>query len=165
MIHISRKAFTLVELMIYIAMTAAIITFVASFAFNLSNGISTVHNRGDEQKEILFVIERITREIENSQGVNISASVFGVNPSRLALIQDGGINTIELAPDSAIQMRYSNGNKYVLSTPSIKITSLIFTNESKPKRPGIIHLKITSSAFDEPFETAVSYRELIEVPR
>lgn len=160
----NKFSFTLVELILYIAIVSTVLTFTGFFIFNLQRNITNVQSSEEAEAELLFVTERLAREIQNSQGIDSVNSVLGINPSRLALINsDGNADIIELSVEGAVRKMLGAGGEEILTSPAVPITSLIFTSESREKRPGIIHIHIASENPDAVFETAVSFRRNIEV--
>lgn len=161
----NKFSFTLVELILYVAIVSVVLTFLGLFVFNLQRNIADVQNTEEAQIELLFVTERLAREIQNSQGIDSVNSELGVDPSRLALInENGGTDIIELSPEGAIRkVPAIGGDAEVLTSPETPITSLVFTSESREKRPGIIHIRLASGNLDAAFETAVSFRRHIEI--
>lgn len=157
------RAFTILEILIYIALTAIVLTFLSMFAFTISSEFATIQDREEAHTELVYVTERIRREIERARGVNIAGSVFNANPGRLALrTSAGGTDVIELIlPGGYIHIRRASGTTELLTTPDAPIASFIISNYSQPKRPGILRFEIISAVEEERFSTAVSFRELI----
>ncbi|MDO8663474.1 MAG: prepilin-type N-terminal cleavage/methylation domain-containing protein [Candidatus Wildermuthbacteria bacterium] len=95
-----KKGFTLIELIIYIAIVAAVLTVSSSFAWNVIQGDTKTMAYREVQQNGRFVMEKITRAIRSGQ-----------NPS-IFTVQNGII--------------YQSGA--ALTTDQVRVTDLRFTS-------------------------------------
>ncbi|MDO8424636.1 MAG: prepilin-type N-terminal cleavage/methylation domain-containing protein [bacterium] len=97
-----KKGFTLIELMIYTAIVAAVLTVSSSFAWNMiRNDIKSASLR-EVQQNAWFSMEKITRAVRSGQ----NPSIFTLNAGVL----------------------YQNG--VPLTTDQVRVTNLQFTSVS-----------------------------------
>lgn len=159
------SAFTLIEILLYVGIVATVITFTTIFAFDLSRNATLELQREQEQFELLFVMERLTREIQASAGIVGSQSLFGVHPSRLALgSASGGTDFVEfVGATNSIRIVRSGGAIETLTTSALPITSFVIANRSEVKRPAVITLTLQSRNSLAPLSTSLSLRSSLPV--
>lgn len=155
-----RPGFTLVELLLYTVLVSVILTFTALFVAQMSKGIMDTEFEEKEHLQMMFAMERVRREIIHSNGVNISQSQLGVNPSKLAFFNSAGsTDYIEFdGSQKTLRIKRSTGAYEPLTTDDIAISEFKVSNLSESKRPSVLHFRIVSSFLNQPFETAVALK-------
>lgn len=164
-IFAKKAGFTLVELIIYTALVSIILTFTTLFVVQISTGIVTTQFQESDQAQMVFVMNRLTQEIQNAAGVDVAQSTFGSSASSLALRNaTGGIDIIQIIqPQGLLRILRSDGTSEALTTGDTPISSFIIDNESQARRPGVLHIRITPSHTNVPFEMAISFRKPIQL--
>ena len=80
-----KKAFTLVEFLIYIALFSITATMVTSLVVKFIQTTRTINALKEIQENEKIAIDTISQEVKQSLGVYIPTSVFGTNPGQLSL--------------------------------------------------------------------------------
>lgn len=123
--------FTLVEMVIYIAILSVIVVLVISSVLAMSKSLSSINTSRKINNFAETSLERLVREIRFAGSVDTLGSTFGVNPGILKL------NTIDPASESPTTVEfYIDGTDLMIKegagvaediTPSsLSITNLIF---------------------------------------
>lgn len=81
----AKGGFTLMEMVIYIAILSVIVVLVASSVLAMSKSLSSIQASRKINNFAETSIERIVREIRFANSVDVSGSTFGVNPGTLKL--------------------------------------------------------------------------------
>ncbi len=123
--------FTLIEMVIYIAILSIIVTLVVSSILAMSKSLSSIQSSRKINNFAETSFERLVREIRFADSVDTLGSTFGVNPGYLKL---NTINPVDEIP-TTIEF-YINGTDLMMKegvgvsediTPSaLSITNLVF---------------------------------------
>jgi len=128
------KGFTLVETIIYVAIIGGVIATFVSFSMNISNARNKTYVQEETQANARVALNIITQKIQSASGVNISASVFGIDPGVLSLAMSSSTlnpTIINLsADDGQLQIKEGNNATTTITTERVQINNLIFTNFS-----------------------------------
>ncbi|MFH0820116.1 MAG: prepilin-type N-terminal cleavage/methylation domain-containing protein [bacterium] len=136
----NRGGFTMIELLIYLALTTVIITiFTAFMAEALKSQRKTINSQAVQQ-ESRFIISRITQEVKTAR------EVTSVEPQRLTL-KNPDNQTIQLYLNSIDGLVYFDNSVQTspLSSQDIKITQLNFSQEGD-----IIYINLTAEKDETP---------------
>jgi len=133
----TKKGYTLLELLLYLAIFSVIITAVVYFAWNVVYGGQKSSNLNEVSYSARYTAERIKYEIRNSSGITLGSSYFGVNlattpGSKLTLTSaDVSRNPIVIDISSGTLRATVGANPVANLTPTnISVTNLVFTNNS-----------------------------------
>lgn len=130
------KGFTLIELIIYLAIVSVIVNTLVLFAWNVIGQGS----KGNRQQEVysaaMFLSEKIKYEIRNADDINTASSDFGINLAanagkKISLKATGANDPIifDVLSDQARIKRGVNAS-VPLNPTGTKITDLTFINFS-----------------------------------
>lgn len=139
----SRKAYTLIELLLYTGLLAVILSIVSYFLFTSTS--AKVKNRTisetEQQGEAAMTI--ITQAIRNSASINSPAT--GTNSATLLInVADGTKNPTIFSLSSGTIKSQEGANPTVdLTTSKVVVSNLLFENLSRPSTPGIIKISFT----------------------
>lgn len=122
-----RHGFSLIELLVYLAVFATALVLIVGTALGLSRAYGGVANLSRIERDGVGVLERLTRESRGAESVDMVGSVFGVNPSKLVLNTTddaGAARTVEFfISGSALRVKENGvdggaltGNKIVVSS-------------------------------------------------
>lgn len=132
-----QKGFTLLEVLLYVAIISVVITAIVLFAWNIIYGGVKTTRLGEVNYASRYVSERIKYEIRNSSGITTGSSNFGVNlattaGSKITLTKANAAKNPTVIDVSSGQLRIAVGANPVINlTPTnISITNLTFTNNS-----------------------------------
>ncbi len=121
---INQKGFTLIELILYIALVTIILSALVPFAWNtVETGVKSAVQQ-EVNSNVRYMSERIKYEIRNATGINsvaatsisLATSVSGTNPTVIDL--SGG----------NIRIKQGSGSTVNLNSANTVINSLTFTN-------------------------------------
>lgn len=90
--HAPRPAFTLIELLLYIALSAT--TIIAAFHFMLTLSATRTEEGGRIilQQQLRLAADSITLSVRHAQQIDVSSSVFGTASGILALAMSGSMH-------------------------------------------------------------------------
>jgi prepilin-type N-terminal cleavage/methylation domain-containing protein len=123
-----RAGFSLLELLLYIAILAIITTFVAGAFFSIDQGRARVEASTEVNANLRFAVEKMTQDIRNASAVALPA-VAGATSTSVQLTVGGTVLTYCM-PDGHIR-RQSGGSCTVASDAitgnTVIADSLVFT--------------------------------------
>lgn len=144
----ANKGITLIELLVYIAVSTIIIISTFTFVISLIKAQAKVSMERETWESSQRVIDQITRELQKATLINEGASSFGVNPGVL------DFETYQYDSDDIINMKvYESGNRIYIQTATyndamtsddINITNLTF--ELFSSGSGVKNIKTTITA-------------------
>lgn len=128
----NKKGFTLVELMIYIALVAGILIAATSFAWSIINSRTKAFAIQEVEQNGRVIMERLTQEIH--QATQITSPALGVGDSSLVLVmRDNQNDPTTFALDTNRIVMTQGGNPTLpLSSDQVIVTDLQFINYSTP---------------------------------
>ncbi|MSR71568.1 MAG: prepilin-type N-terminal cleavage/methylation domain-containing protein [Candidatus Taylorbacteria bacterium] len=124
-----RRGFSLIEMIIYIAIVSATFLLVVNVCLTISRSYTTLRNAKNIQDAVSLGFESIVREIRDASNVDLSESNMGVNDGRLAL------NTIYNNVPSVVEFYLSSTTLYMerdnvvqgpLTSKGVSVTNLKF---------------------------------------
>ncbi|TSC83490.1 MAG: hypothetical protein G01um101417_541, partial [Parcubacteria group bacterium Gr01-1014_17] len=123
------QGFSLVELLVYLAVFATALVLIVGTALGLSRAYGGVANLSRIERDGSAVLERITREARGAKTVNVSASVLGANPSKLAIDTTddaGAARTVEFfVSGSALRIKENGMDGGALTGSRVSVSSFV----------------------------------------
>ena len=113
----SHKGFNLIELILYIGITAIILTASLSLAWGVIFDQIKTTAKSEIEYNYQFLDNFLRNQIQTAKSVNLTLSVLDVNPSRLVLNNPDDSITIIETEDKTINQ---NGQNFVLT--GLKVT-------------------------------------------
>lgn len=158
-----KTGFTLIEMLIYIALVSIIISAIVFFGiWAIQVGAKTKAN-----SEVLAnarrAMETMVYEIRKSASVYTPTSVFDLNPGQLSLEQTNAAGASETASfidfflcGQALCLKREKANPITLTNNSVRVTNLTFSQRlNSINAPSIkITLSLTSASSTRPEDTA-----------
>ena len=146
----STAAFTLVELILYVALVGILLTAGAIFAGDVVLGSVKGRVRARVQSEARFAIEKMRQEVV--KGKNIISPMLGKNadafqieipgtPSTLTCFQVSN-NTLQMSEGETVVPTVCNITWKDLTSGEVEVSSLVFTNISSGTSLGEEAVKI-----------------------
>lgn len=132
-----QKGFTLLEVLLYVAIISMVLSAVVFFAWNVLYGGVKSGRLSEVNYAARYASERIQYEIRNSSGITVASSNFGANlasaaGTKITLTNASAAKNPTIIDVSSGQLRLTVGaNAPVNLTPiNISVTNLTFTNNS-----------------------------------
>lgn len=165
---IAQKAcigFTLIEIILYVAITSILLTFTTIFVIQIWSGTNNVNDESKQHAEFTIVLERMNRELEGASSIISAQSVFENASSKIVFVngQTGGTDTMELAGSGIIQIRRSNGTTDSLTTTESPLDEFWIEIKNLPKRPPAFYIRLTPKGGNVSFESLIALHSLISL--
>jgi prepilin-type N-terminal cleavage/methylation domain-containing protein len=135
------QGFSLVELIVYIAILAIVVSALTLTAVSLLRSFAYARASGDVAEAATVALERLTREIRFAHTVQIGTSVLGTHPGTL------GLETTDLVGNPAtllatlnsgrIMLAMNGGTPAPLTRASVTVTNLVFTHMPGTEKHGV----------------------------
>lgn len=156
-----RNAFTLIEILIYLAIISLILVMVVNFLWSIVFGNIKESSHQEIQQNARFVLTKMTQEIKKATAIN--SPLFGepsVNSLSLSMADSGLNPTIFDIFDG--KLRITQGSQqFYLTSDQVTISNLRFTNLSYQDTPGTIRIEMTVEYVNP--ENLNSYRASIDL--
>lgn len=124
----SNNGFSLLELLIYVAIIAIVTLFIAGIFLILNKSRGQIEARNEVNSNLRFAIEKISQDIKAASNVSAPASAGATSTSLQIAVS--GSNVIYCVADAKLR-RQVNGScdasSEKITDNSVKIESLIFT--------------------------------------
>jgi len=129
----SKKGFTLIEILIYTAMVAIFLVTAVNFSLDVIEGKAKARSMREVQQNSRFAIEKMTQEIRRAEDINLAESVFDTHPGVLSLAMpeaEKNPTVFDLSLDSALRITQGTSTPEILFSNQVAATNLVFTNLS-----------------------------------
>jgi type II secretory pathway pseudopilin PulG len=153
-----KKTFTLIELLIYISIFSLILVFLLGFFWD------TIFSkiRGDVFQEIqeqgYFAIFKIQREIKRAKSVNFPFQGNSGNYLSLDMPDPDTNRTVFDLQDGKLRITQGTNLSYFLTSDSVKVDDLSFSNLSFSNTPGIIKIEIRISSLNPFYQNSITFK-------
>lgn len=177
----SGRGFTMIELIVYIAVASLILVTIVGIGLNLS----VANQKSQAKREIYmntrFVVQELTDMIRGADDVILSGTTFGSNPASLALAYPSGNNVLfsvyaknvtvggNVVSINKLSMKSGSDPFTDITSDKVTVTDFTLTNLTRGASRKNINIQLTLSkvnpggdpAFNVsfPIETAVSVRK------
>jgi prepilin-type N-terminal cleavage/methylation domain-containing protein len=145
----SKAGFSLIEMVIYIAILALMLSVIVSVIYSLTQSNRQIRTTRLIENSAMIVLERIEREIREAETLIEGSSVFDVHPSSLTLsgeAQGGGLETTEIDfANGRIYLHQGGVDLGAISDPDVTVDSLIFRHFESGEVEGV-RVELTFSA-------------------
>jgi len=129
------KGFTLLEMVIYIAILTLIAVVVVNTVLSLAVSFNSLRATRDINNAAMVSLERMGRDIRGATGIDTGGSSFGSHPGTLLLI--GAIETEFYLDDGVIKVREDDVEAGALTREAATTTNLVFYHISASPYSGI----------------------------
>jgi len=135
------KGFTLIELILYVAIASILLTVISLFLSTVIKSRLKQQSMTEVESQGLQIMEQITRTIRSAETINSPTS--GNNSNTLSLgMSNGSQNpTVFESSGSQIQITEGTGSPIALSNGRVNISNLDFKNLSRADTPGLIQVE------------------------
>lgn len=141
----TKRGFTLVELLLYVLISAMIIFSVAGFLFltlttkEKSKTILEVENQGDQ------IMQIVTQVIRNSEGINSPAQGVSASSASLDVVNAADDPTVFDVSGGIFRITEGVGSAVGLNNSNVTVSGLSFYNLSRTGTYGVIRVQFTVS--------------------
>ena len=138
-----KKGFTLVEILIYIAILGLVLASITGFFLNTISANLKENSYQEVQQNGRFVMTKITQETKKAIGIN--SPVPGSYGNSLSLVMsDSNLNpTVFDLNNGKLRIAQGSSAPVDLTTDQVLVTNLQFTNLSYAGTPGTIRTEMT----------------------
>lgn len=167
----NKRGFTLIETIIYVAITAGLLIALTSFILAISGSRNKSYSQQEVNANSRLTLSIINHKIKSASGVNFATSTFGIHPGVLSLsMASSTLNPTVFSLDVSGRLILTEGtsaSKFITS-PQIKITNLVFSNLTADGSRGNIGINLDFAFasntnigfnFSSSLQTAVSLRQ------
>jgi len=174
------KAFTLIELIIYIAILATVLVSTVGILWNVIGGSVRVSSSTEISYSARLVLDNITRAGRGASDVLTGSSTFGSHPGVLVFGSAGGDITFDTTTKNItvggqsvtirkLRMKTGAGEPIDLTSDKVDVTNFIVKNRTRGTEPKNVKVEVTLASVNpgqDParnktlsFETAISIRK------
>lgn len=137
------KGFTLIELIIYIGIVAAVLLVAFNFGWEIIYGNVKSQAWREVQQNNRLAMEKISRSILDADEINNPTPGNSSNSLSLTM-QDLSLSpTVFQVINDKLTITQAGSGPYELTNDRSKVTNLQFTNVSYVRTPGAIRVQIT----------------------
>ncbi|EKE15718.1 MAG: hypothetical protein ACD_11C00108G0012 [uncultured bacterium] len=139
----NKKGFTLVEMLLYVAITGVIIFSISIFLSIVLEARVRNRTMAEVEQEGMRVMQIISQVIRNSNVIN--SPTIGTSAASISLgVVDGAKNPTLFDFSSGVVRMKEGASAYVsLTTSRLVVSNLTFTNLSRVSTPGTIRIQFT----------------------
>jgi len=141
----NKKGFTLVEVMLYIALISALVLMMSSFLYMVLGARSKSQAILEVESQGKFVMSQITQTIRNSDSITIPLA--GSSGQILSLTSQVPTRnpTVFNSTGTDIQIKEGTDPIIPLTSSQVSISGLSFQNISRTNTPGTLRIQFTVS--------------------
>ncbi len=142
------KGFSLLELLIYIALLLVVLTVIVPTFISFSQGRGRTISRSEVDSVLRFATEKISQDIKSASFITTPASAAATS-SVLAMTVSGSSVTYDLI-DNKLRRQAGVAQPEIISSDSVAVSNLVFTrieniNTVLAKKSVSIEIDVTAS--------------------
>ena len=142
----SHTAFTLLELLIYMAMAAILLAIVGSVGVSVLSNKARLNTLEDIGSDGRFVSQRVIDLIDSADSVNFPNYGSASSSISLAMAETTKNPTIISVQNNRLMIKEGASTAQALTIADVQVSSLNFTNMSVSPEPATIRSQITLSS-------------------
>ncbi len=135
-----QPGFTLIEILIYIALVSGILIAASTFAWNIIGSKTKTQTIQEVQGNGYLVMEHVNNVIRSGRDINATSSLNinladNANAGKFLSLsmRNGAVNpTIIDVVNGVVRMRQGTGSAVALSSNLVRVTNLTFTDRRDP---------------------------------
>jgi type II secretory pathway pseudopilin PulG len=142
--------FSLVEMVVYIALLAIIGTVLTLFASQLLNRNTQAQLNAGTLNNAQQIIEVLSHELREANGVYYPTSVFDVHPGQLSLATtknlpaDENLTYVDFyVDDDRLYRKRESQAAELVTSQNVKITKLVFTHVNGSSNQSAVRIELT----------------------
>ena len=128
------KGLSLIELIIYVAISSIVLVSVVSFAWHILGSGTRINVSSELTQNGRCVLEKISRDIRNANDITTASSIFDTDPGVLVLDTDNGALTFDTYQKNItvgtqnITIRKLRRNGIDMTSDKINVTHFLVEN-------------------------------------
>lgn len=153
----TQKGFSLIEVLVYIAVT--VLVTLAGVLTYLSLSTTLVRNETERavSQSAQVTLERMVRDIRGAISINAAQSTFGASPGKLSLVS--GATTTEFAlVNGKVELAVNGVSMGPLTSGGVGVDSLFFTRYTGTSTE-LVRISLTLSASNKAASTTRTFYE------
>ncbi|MEK7630790.1 MAG: prepilin-type N-terminal cleavage/methylation domain-containing protein [Patescibacteria group bacterium] len=133
-----RRAFTLIEIIIYLAIIGMIAVTLVLFSISVSTSRGKAEVVSEVQSNARFALDIMRQKIRRASGINIAASTFNSPQGVLSVVMpNASENTVFNLDNGRLRMTVGINPAEFLTSDEIEVTDLRFVNLTDGARENI----------------------------
>jgi len=163
-----RRAFTLIEIIIYLAIVGMIAVTLVMYSISVSTSRSKAEVVAEVQANARFVLDVMRQKIRHASAINIGASTFDIHPGVLSVAMPSAPEnpTVFSLDNGRLRVAVGTNQAEFLTSDEISVTDLRFINLTDGPREHVrifmtLRYKKADSVeyqYEYSFETALGVR-------
>ncbi|RJQ13906.1 type II secretion system protein [Candidatus Parcubacteria bacterium] len=128
-----RKGFSLLEMILYVAIVAIIGTLLVNFIFGLFQGFNKVRAKREVLTNTRLAMERMLADIRSAHSVYTPTSIFGSSFGQLSMETKLNLPADEnrtyfdyYVSSSRLYLRRDGGSPLAITSEAVRVTDLVF---------------------------------------
>lgn len=168
----NNRGFTLIELIIYIAVVSVVLLAFVTFTLRFANSRAKARVIGEVQYNGRLIQERLSDAFRHAEAVNTGASTFTTDPGVLSLdivdvAEDPTIFSLS-ADDGNFQVNLAGSGNTLITSDAVSVSNLVFTNLTSSEDVGVVRVEFTVAAInnsnDPHFDYDQTYQTTLRIP-
>ena len=160
----SRRGFSLVEMIIYVGLLALILVSTVSMLLGMSKAYRYVKFSRQIQSSALSALDRMVRDIRNSESVNTGESVLGANPGVLTLNTTTATSSPEIlqffVSNGTLRVKRDGGDLGSLTLSDVTVSNLVFQQMNTGVSQSVkMEMTLTSGTYTANFYATAVLRD------
>jgi type II secretory pathway pseudopilin PulG len=140
------RGFTLVETLLYIGIASILLTSVAAITINILSNKASLTAMEEVSQNARFGMEKVTFVIRNADSINTPTQGNTGTLLSLAMPDAAQNPTVFSVNNGILQIQEGSNSAVALTTSSVNIPTIQFSNVSYPDTPGVIRTEFTLEA-------------------
>jgi prepilin-type N-terminal cleavage/methylation domain-containing protein len=161
----NKSGFTLIEVLIYIAIVALVITTLVQFILSISQSRNKNYVVQEVQGNVRSVVDIISRNVRSATDIQLATSTLGTDPGVLVLtMASSSLNPTIFslsADDGVAQIKQGSQTTTTLTSDEVRVTNFVFidTTGSSTRKHMKLEMTVESASTDS---VDVRYDQSIE---
>jgi type II secretory pathway pseudopilin PulG len=154
---LSQTGFTLLELLLYVAIVGMLLLALAYFFVGTASTRIGGQIENDVNQQATFAMETITQTIRNSDSITAPAANVSGAQLTLAMTPSTVSPTIFALSSGVLTIKEGAGTVVPLTSSSVVVSNLTFSNASKASTPGSVQISFTMASSSTSNRSEFSY--------
>ncbi len=134
------KGFTLIEVLVYLALLSLILVGLLAFAFSIFQGSDRTQTKIMVQEEGDFLLGKINWALTGATGIAVA-----INPLKLTIARGGNPTTVVF--DSKLQIKRNSEPFVVMNNSNVTVSGLAFTDNGNGTPVESVTISFTLNTF------------------